>query len=53
MGEQPVQVRLTSNYPWDGAIKLALTLDAAQSFALNLRIPGWCDEWSEVGSTAR
>ncbi|MCB9120362.1 MAG: glycoside hydrolase family 127 protein [Caldilinea sp.] len=46
VGEQPVQVRLTSNYPWDGAIKLALTLDVAQSFALNLRIPGWCDEWS-------
>ena len=43
---QPVQVRLTSNYPWDGAIKLALTLDAPQTFALNLRIPGWCDTWS-------
>ena len=46
VGEQPVQVRLTSNYPWDGAIKLALTLDPPQAFALNLRIPGWCDEWS-------
>src|SRR5690606_36401084 len=46
VGEQPVQVRVTSNYPWDGAIKLALTLDPPQAFALNLRIPGWCDEWS-------
>jgi len=43
---QPVQVRLTSNYPWEGAVKLALTLDAPQHFALNLRIPGWCDEWA-------
>ena len=46
VGEQPVQVRLTSNYPWDGAIKLALTLETSQAFALNLRIPGWCDAWS-------
>lgn len=41
-----VQARLTSNYPWDGAIKLALTLAAPQAFALHLRIPGWCDAWS-------
>ncbi len=43
---QPVHVRLTSDYPWDGAIQLALTLDVPQTFALNLRVPGWCDAWS-------
>ncbi len=43
---QPVQVRLASNYPWDGAIKLTVTPETPQDFALNLRIPGWCDEWA-------
>jgi DUF1680 family protein len=43
---KPVQVRLTSTYPWGGAVRLALTLDAPQRFALKLRIPGWCDAWS-------
>jgi len=43
---QPVQVRLASNYPWEGAVKLALTLAVPQRFALKLRIPGWCDAWS-------
>jgi DUF1680 family protein len=42
---KPVQVRLTSMYPWDGAIQLTLTPEAPQDFALNLRIPGWCGEW--------
>ena len=50
---KPVQVRLTSNYPWEGAVKLTLTLDAPQRFALKLRIPGWCDAWSATRSRAR
>ena len=42
---QPVQVRLTSQYPWDGNVKLALQLEKPQPFTLHLRIPGWCDQW--------
>lgn len=41
----PVQVQLTSNYPWDGEVRLELTPEGARSFALHLRIPGWCDKW--------
>jgi DUF1680 family protein len=40
-----VNVRLRSNYPWDGDIALEFTPAVAQEFALHLRIPGWCDEW--------
>jgi DUF1680 family protein len=43
---QPVQVKLTSHYPWEGAIQLVLTPEAPQEFTLHLRIPGWCDAWS-------
>lgn len=42
---QPVQVRQTTNYPWDGQIKLTFSLDQPRPFTLHLRIPGWCDQW--------
>jgi hypothetical protein len=44
--DQPVQVRLASNYPWMGEVTLTLTLVQPQTFALHLRIPHWCDQWS-------
>lgn len=43
---QSVQVRLASNYPWDGSIRLTLEVEAPQEFAVSLRIPGWCDSWT-------
>ncbi len=43
---RPVDVRVKSDYPWDGRIELALTPPAAQEFTLHLRIPGWCEQWS-------
>jgi len=42
---QPVQVRLTSQYPWDGAVTIALRLEQPRTFTLYLRIPGWCGQW--------
>ena len=41
----PVQVELTSHYPWDGDVRLELTPETANDFALHLRIPGWCEQW--------
>jgi DUF1680 family protein len=41
-----VQIRQTTNYPWDGRIQLSLDLAQARPFTLHLRIPGWCNEWS-------
>jgi len=43
---QPVALRVLSDYPWDGRVKLTLTPQEAREFALRLRIPGWCEQWS-------
>jgi DUF1680 family protein len=40
-----VELRVQSNYPWDGQVTLALGLAAPQQFTLHLRIPGWCQQW--------
>ena len=43
---QNVGVQIVSDYPWDGQVKLTVTPQSAQEFALHLRIPGWCEQWS-------
>ncbi len=37
-----VHIAETSAYPWDGAIRVAVTPDQPQTFTLSLRIPAWC-----------
>ncbi|MBQ4200032.1 MAG: glycoside hydrolase family 127 protein, partial [Kiritimatiellae bacterium] len=48
-----VKVSQKTNYPWNGAVRIAVTPiangkdasspdDAAMKFALNVRVPGWC-----------
>ena len=39
-----VRVRETSNYPWSGAIEIAIDPQAAVDFTLKLRVPGWVGE---------
>lgn len=38
----PVTLQQTTRYPWDGAVKLAVTPEKPTTFAVNLRLPGWC-----------
>jgi len=38
-----VELRQTSNYPWDGAIAFGLTLEQSTRFALSMRIPEWAE----------
>jgi hypothetical protein len=45
MGHWTLEIRQTTCYPWDGAIRLALQLDAPRTFTLHLRTPGWCEHW--------
>ena len=38
-----VSLRETSNYPWDGAIKVELDPEGTSEFTLSLRVPAWCE----------
>ena len=39
-----VAIEQQTNYPWDGDV--AVTVKDAASFALKLRVPGWCRGWT-------
>lgn len=41
-----VGLRQQTQYPWDGRVTLTVDVDAPASFALHLRIPAWCGQWS-------
>jgi DUF1680 family protein len=42
LGGSAVTLRQETNYPWDGAVTLKVEADAPATFALRLRLPGWC-----------
>jgi uncharacterized protein len=46
VGGRAVRLRQEGDYPWSGAIRIALDLDAPTEFALKLRIPEWARGWS-------
>ncbi len=46
IGEWGLGIEQKTNYPWDGKVQLKLKLDEVKSFALNLRMPGWCHQAS-------
>jgi DUF1680 family protein len=43
VGGAKITLSQTTRYPWDGAIRLDLTIDKPARFVLSLRIPGWAD----------
>jgi len=43
---RPVRLRQVTRYPWEGKVRLELGVEAPQTFALHLRVPAWCEEWS-------
>jgi DUF1680 family protein len=38
-----VTLEQTTEYPWDGRVRIAVTLDGPASFTLSLRVPGWAE----------
>ena len=40
--EGTVQLEQSGDYPWDGKIRMNISLEGEQSFSLKLRIPAWC-----------
>ena len=39
----PVTVRQTTRYPWDAEVRFEVRPRREVEFALNLRLPGWCE----------
>ena len=38
-----VTVNITTDYPWDGKVLIQPIINAATTFTLRLRVPGWCE----------
>jgi DUF1680 family protein len=38
----PVQLNVSTDYPWDGKVKFKLQLAKPAKFELRLRVPSWC-----------
>ncbi len=53
LDNQPVTVGMTTQYPWDGGVRLAVTPGHSDSFALHLRIPGWARGEASPGGLYR
>jgi DUF1680 family protein len=45
IGEQEIKIKQTTQYPWDGAVKLEVETDQPVSFTLHIRVPGWCKSY--------
>jgi DUF1680 family protein len=41
--DDSVSLRIETDYPWDGKVKIAVVSNKPKHFALNLRWPGWCE----------
>ena len=43
--EQGVRLRMETNYPWEGEIRIRVE-DCPEGMALSVRKPGWCERWT-------
>ena len=43
---QPATLHMETEYPWRGRIRLAVGETDGSEWALSLRIPDWCDDWT-------
>ncbi|MFW9897887.1 MAG: glycoside hydrolase family 127 protein [Candidatus Thorarchaeota archaeon] len=39
-----INLNLSSDFPWDGKVKITLELKGNQNFSIFLRIPNWCND---------
>jgi DUF1680 family protein len=45
---QTVSLHVTTNYPWDGRVQIAVTPETEAAFAFRLRVPAWCEGGASV-----
>src|SRR5258705_4259508 len=48
-----LKVSQATRFPWDGAVRIAVTPDKARAFTVNVRIPGWAREQPVPGDLYR
>lgn len=46
VGDREVELTQTTNYPWSGQVQLEVNPKEKGRFAIHLRIPGWCKNYS-------
>lgn len=42
VGKKEIALEVTTDYPWDGIVKIAPQIAAPARFTVYLRVPGWC-----------
>ncbi|MBQ7064963.1 MAG: glycoside hydrolase family 127 protein [Firmicutes bacterium] len=42
----PVSLRVETDYPWDGAVKITASPEEQKEWTLALRVPGWCRRYT-------
>ena len=42
----PVKIAQTTNYPWEGKVKITVSPQQKKSFTMKLRLPDWCKEYT-------
>lgn len=45
-GKDKIKLSQTTDYPWDGNIKITVDKAPKKAFALNMRIPEWCASYT-------
>ncbi len=55
IGEAKVTLTQETDYPWDGNIKITVQIDRPTTFAMHVRIPGWCrgGTWTVNGKSVQ
>ena len=41
-----MRLRVATDYPWDGRVRLTVEAAPPSAYALRLRVPGWCRRWT-------
>ncbi|MCX6343781.1 MAG: glycoside hydrolase family 127 protein [Armatimonadetes bacterium] len=42
VGKSKVTLKVTTDYPWDGAVNIKPVIDSPAKFGIRLRVPSWC-----------
>jgi DUF1680 family protein len=53
MGDNVIQVKQQTNYPWDGVVKVIVEPERSEEFGILIRIPGWAKNQPIAGDLYR